>query len=166
MDHLTAIVPYASLLAVVVAIVFGILTLRQWHRTRYLTAAAELVRTIQTEQFNRAIARLLELPEEAPAERFASDRELVAAVTTVAHVFESLGVLAYNRVLELRLVDQLVGGYVRTIWPRLKPYVESRRADFGAMFAEWFQWLAEQLAAHPAYGKREGAHVAFRDWRP
>jgi hypothetical protein len=166
MEVVTLIVPYASLLAVVVAIVFGILTLRQWQRTRYLTAAAELVRTIQTEQFNRAIARLLELPEGAPAERIRGDVELATAVTSVAHVFESLGVLVYNRVLQLRLVDQLVGGYVRTCWPRLKPYVESRRVDLGAMFAEWFQWLAEQLAAHPAHGKREGAHVAFRDWQP
>jgi hypothetical protein len=34
------------------------------------------------------------------------------------------------------------------------------------MFGEWFQWLAEQLEAHPAPGKAEGAHLVFKDWRP
>jgi hypothetical protein len=164
--HLADVVPYASLIAVLVAIVFGTLTLRQWQRARYLAAAAELVHTIQSEHFNLAIGRVVALPEAAPAERIRADPELAAAATAVGHAFESLGVLVFHRVLQLHLVDHLVGGYIRSSWVRLKPYVEARRSDVGAMFGEWFQWLAERLEEYPAPGKRDGAHLAFRHWKP
>ena len=166
MSALTALVPYASVLAVLVAIVFGTLTLRQWQRARYLAAAAELVHTIQSEQFTRAIVRVVELPPGADAERGRGAREVSAAAYALGHFFESLGVLVFYRVLDLHLVDHLVGGYVRTSWIRLRPYVEARRGDVGATFGEWFQWLAERLDRYPAPGKSEGAHRAFTDWKP
>jgi hypothetical protein len=162
MLHLADLAPYGSLLAVIAAVVFGTLTLRQWQRTRYLAAAAKLVHTIQTEQFNTAIARVVELPNSAPPESIREDPELAAAVHAVVHAFESLGVLVFHRALQLHLV----GGYVRASWHRLQPYVEARRGDLGAMFGEWFQWSAERLEQYPAPGKRDGAHVAFRGWKP
>ena len=150
---IATLLPYVSMVAVLVAIVFGTLTLRQWQRARYLAAAAELVHTIQSGEFNRAIARIVE-------------PELSAAAYVVGHMFESLGVLVFHRMLRLHLVDHLVGGYVRASWQRLRPYIESRRGDLGATFGEWFQWLAERIDERPAPGKRDGAHVAFRRWRP
>jgi diacylglycerol kinase len=164
--HLSDLVPYASVFAVFVAIVFGTLTLRQWQRTRYLAAAAELVHTIQNEQFNNAIARIVELPTDAAADLVRADKDLVAAAYVVGHVFESLGVLVFHDVLNLHLVDHLVGGYVRASWHRLGPYIRARRADLGSTFGEWFQWLAERIDEHPAPGKGDGAHVAFRHWKP
>ncbi len=154
----------ASALAVVVALVFGTLTIRQWQRTRYLSAAVELVRTLLTPEFTRSIARVLELPERAPAENIATP-ELLHAVFVVTHGFESLGVLVFNRLLPLHLVDHLVGGYVRAAWKRLKPYVESQRGVLGISLAEWFQWLAERLDEDPAPGKAQGAHLAHREWK-
>jgi hypothetical protein len=151
---------------VAVAIVFGILTLRQWQRTRYLTAAAELVKMMQTPEFSRSIALILELPERAEPESVARDPATVTAIYHISHVFESLGVLVFHRQLPLHLVDRLVGGYVRASWRRVGPYVETRRARMGAMFGEWFHWLAERLEERPAPGKKDGAWIAHRKWRP
>lgn len=154
----------ASALTVVVALVFGTLTIRQWQRTRYLSAAAEMVHTLLTAEFTRSIARVLELPERAPVGSI-STPELLHAVFVVTHGFESLGVLVFHRLLPLHLVDHLVGGYVRSSWKRLKPHVESQRAVLGITVGEWFQWLAERLEEDPAPGKLLGAHVAHRAWR-
>jgi hypothetical protein len=154
----------ASALAVLVAVIFGVLTLRQWHRTRYLTAAAELVRAIQTPDFTRAIARVLELPEGSAGAWANLDEDTARAIHTITHVFESLGVLVFHRLLPLHLVDHLLGGYLRASWKRARPYVMTRRASLGAMFAEWFQWLAERMEEDPAPGKDVGAPVAHRDW--
>jgi len=156
----------ASALTVLTATVFGVLTLRQWRRTRQLSAAAELVHTIQTPEFNRAISRVMELPEAADPSRVKGDQETITAIHAIAHVFESLGVLVFHRLLPLHLVDHLLGGYVRASWKRVKPYVLAHREGLGAMFAEWFQWLAERLEEHPAPGKNVGAPVAHRDWKP
>lgn len=155
----------ASTVAVIVATVFGTLTIRQWRRTRYLTAAAELVHTMQTPEFTRAIGLVMKLPERADPATVQSDADSVTAVHAVTHVFESLGVLVFHRLLPLHLVDHLLGGYVRASWRRVKPYAEARRAEVGAVFGEWFQWLAERMEEDPVPGKELGAFVAHRKWR-
>ena len=160
------VVAIAPLLAVGVALLFGTLTIRQWQRTRYLTAAAELVRTMQTAEFTRAIALIVDLPEGGDGKVLSKDREVMAAFYAVSHVFESLGVLVYHRLLPLHLVDHLCGGYVRASWKRMQPVVAERRAALGATFGEWYQWLAERIEQYPAPGKEVGAPVAFKDWKP
>jgi hypothetical protein len=162
----TTIATTAPAVAVLVAVIFGTLTILQWQRSRYLHAAAELVHTIQTAEFTRSIALIVELPETVRAPELVADKELMTALYTVSHTFESLGVLVYHRMLPLHLVDHLIGGYVRASWKRARPLVELRRETLGAMFGEWFQWLAERLEEHPAPGKREGAAIAFKRWRP
>jgi hypothetical protein len=155
----------ASSLAVLVAATFGTLTIRQWQRSRYLSAAAELVHTMQTPEFTRAIGLVMNLPERADPAVVQSDAESAAAVHAVTHVFESLGVLVFHRLLPLHLVDHLLGGYVRASWRRVKPYAEARRKEVGAMFGEWFQWLAERMEQEPVPGKDVGAFVAHSGWR-
>lgn len=161
-----AVAAAASALTVLAAVVFGVLTLRQWRRMRHLSAAAELVHTIQTPEFTRAIERVMQLAPGADAAAVAADPVVVTAVHAISHVFESLGVLVHHRLLPLHLVDHLLGGYVRASWKRARPYVEARRATLGAAFGEWFQWLAERMEEHPAPGKDVGAAAAFRAWKP
>lgn len=161
-----AVATLISSASVCVAVLFGSLTLRQWRRARSLTAATELVRTIQTPDFTRSIARVMELPPGADPQLVLGDPEMVTAIYVITHALESLGVLVYHRQLPLALVDHLIGGYVRAGWVRVEPYCARRRETMGSMFAEWFQWLAERLDEYPAAGKKLGAAVAFRDWRP
>ena len=95
-----------------------------------------------------------------------NDSEMTAAVFYLGHVYESLGVLVFHRILPLHLVDDLMGGYLRQSFAKLRPYMESRRQELGVSYAEWMEWLAERLIAHPSPGKSKGAHIAHRDWRP
>ena len=156
----------ASSSAVLVAVTFGVLTIRQWVRSRQLAAAAELVRTMQTGEFTRSIARIIELREGEEAAKLLGDREVLAAFYAVSHVFESLGVLVYHRLLPLHLVDHLCGGYVRASWKRVRPIVLAQRENVGPMFGEWYEWLANRIDEYPAPGKDVGAPVAFKNWRP
>ena len=117
MEHLAPLLPYATLLAVAVTIVFGVATVLHGRRLRYLTVAVGLVESVQTDAFTHAMELILDLPE-------------------------SLGVIVFHRLLPLDIVDELVGGYLRASWARLAPYVARRRATLGPTFAEWFEWLA------------------------
>jgi hypothetical protein len=156
----------ASATAVVVAVVFGTLQLGQMRKTRALFTATELVHAMQTTEFTRSVRLVLALPDDVDPGYIRRDPELTAAVQAVSHLYESLGVLVFYRVVHLHLVDDLMGGYVRESWRRLRPYVESRRAELGVYYGEWMQWLAEQLDRHPSPGKAQGAHIAHRGWRP
>ena len=75
------------------------------------------------------------------------------------------GYLVYQRIIPLRTVDEVVGGTARLAWQRLRKWVERVREESGPSSFEWFQWLYEQLEAHPV-SKGAGAHVVHRDWRP
>ncbi|MFT3927027.1 MAG: hypothetical protein QM778_31060 [Myxococcales bacterium] len=165
MKYLAPLLPYATLLTVIVAVVFGLITARHGRRLRYLTAATQLVHMTQTPEFSQGVQRVLELPAKVPAGTIMSDPELVSAAYVVGHAFESLGVMVFYRLLPLQLVDHLIGGYARASWQRLQPYVEARRERLGPMFGEWFQWLAERLEESPAPGKDVGAALAHRAWR-
>lgn len=165
MTWLRDILPYATWMSVLIAMVFGILTVWQWSRTRTLSAALELVHWIQTPEFTRSIPLILALPEKTDPARLAGDRELLNAAYAVSHVFESLGVLVFYHLLPLHLVDRLVGGYARECWRRLEPHAAAQRASLGPMFGEWFQWLVERLQEQPAHGKDLGAPAAHAAWR-
>jgi hypothetical protein len=156
----------ASTLAVVVALIFGTLQVRQMIKTRSLFTAAELVRIIQTPEFTSSIRLVLTLPNAASPEKVYGDPEMAAAVLTISHFYESIGVLVYHRILPLHLVDDLMGGYVRQSWRKLSPAVLSRREELGVYFGEWMQWLAERMDEYPSPGKNSGAHVTHRDWKP
>lgn len=157
---------FASSVAVVVAVIFGTLQVRQMRKTRALFTSAELVHTMQTQEFARTMGLVLSLPDHADPDLVQNDPEMAGAVLSLGHVFESLGVLVYHRILDLHLVDDLMGGYIRQSWKKLKPTVEARRAEMGVTYGEWMQWLAERIDEYPSPGKDRGAHVARRAWRP
>lgn len=162
---LDTVARYATLLTVIIAATSVFLTVRQWKHAQSLTVVTELVEMIQNPEFTRAIMHILELPVAAEPKLVGGDRGTMTAAYLVSHVFESLGVMVFYRVVPLHIVDHLIGGYVRASWVRLALHVEDRRGEFGPMFGEWFQWLAERLEESPAPGKDVGAAAAYVRWR-
>lgn len=156
----------ASALSVVIALSFGVLQIHQMRKTRALFTSAELVRAIQTAEFANSVRLVLTLPDDADPSLISENPEMARAVLTLSHVYESLGVLVYHRVIHLHLVDDLMGGYVRESWTRVRPYMLLRRAEVGVYYGEWMQWLAERMADYPSPGKDRGAHVAHKGWKP
>ncbi len=91
---------------------------------------------------------------------------LVIAVLQLAFVFETAGAMVYDGVLPLHFVDRIMGGITRFSWRRAAAYTRSERERMGSPSAgEWWQWLVERMDEDPAPSRKEGAHVAFRDWR-
>lgn len=164
--QIATIANLASALTVVVAVVFGSLQIRQMAKTRALFTATELVRAMLTLEFTRSVRLVLTLPDHAPPALIQENEEMAAAVVSLGHVFESLGVLVFHRVVPLHLVDDLMGGYIRQCWRKVRPHVEMRRKELGVSYGEWMQWLAERLEQYPSPGKQDGANFAHRDWRP
>ncbi len=156
-----------SATTVLVAVVFGSLQVRQMSKTRALFTSAELVRTMLTAEFAHNVRIALTLPDHADPALIVQNPEMSAAVLQLGHVFESIGVLVYYRILPLHLVDDLMGGYIRQIWRKVRPHTEIKRKELGIVsYGEWMQWLAERMDESPSPGKIEGAHLSHRRWRP
>lgn len=156
----------ATSVAVIVAVVFGLTELRRGARERRERAAVEVVRSVQTHESFRAVGRILNLPDDADPELIRSDPALFEAAMLVYFACEMLGSIVFERVVELHMLDRMVGGWVRATWVRLRRWIEFERTqDRNPNVGEWWQWLYEQLEADPDPGKAVGTHVAYRDRR-
>lgn len=156
----------ATALAVVVALVFGVLQVRLQSGQRRDLAQAEMLRGMLTPQFLAAVDLIQNVADDAPVEVFLHDAELRRAFYLLDFNFEAVGWMVHEGVLPLHSVDALFGGIVRLAWRKGRRFVEHDRASTGAPSrGEWTQWLYERMEEDPAPGKREGAHVAFREWR-
>lgn len=152
--------------AIVVGVAFGLIELRQALRGRRDYAAADIVRTIQTQEIRRAARRCFQLPEDADPDLVNSDPQMLEAALAMDSACEMWGSLVYEGVVDPHMLDRMVGGWVRGLWRRLRRWVESERAVTGSPnVAEWWQWLYELLEADPDPGKALGAYVSYRGQR-
>lgn len=151
-----------STLALVGAVLFAALQVRQTNQQRKEQAAIELVRSMQSVEWTSSVGPISRLPVHGVAQL---DRAQEAAATSIALRLEAVGYLVYRDAVTLDLVDDLIGGMTRTGWDRLGPWVHKWRDDSGNRKAyEWFQWLAERLAERGS--SPAPAYEAHRDWRP
>lgn len=154
---------FVTTLAVVFGIIFGLVQLRHAVRTRRDQAAVDIVRTVQTQDVRRAVGRILKLPDDVDPDLIRHDPQLLEAALAVDSACEMWGCMVFENVVDHRMLDRMVGGWVRGTWRRLRAWVESERVENrNPNVGEWWQWLYERLEADPDPGKARGAHIAYR----
>ena len=154
-------------IAVVIAVGFAILQVRQYRRDKHREAAMELLHSFQTPSFARALNIVYDMPDglsKEEIESFCGDEfHLVYAMTTT---WESLGVLVYHGEIDLQLIDDFFSGPIRISWRKLEGHVFGERESTGReTINEWFQWLNERLEEMESQEQPVPAHIAHKDWR-
>jgi len=149
-------------LAVVFGVIFGTIQLRQAIRARRDHAAVDIVRTVQTQEVRRAVDRVMTLPDDVDPQLIRDDPELLQAVLAVDSACEMWGCMVYEKVVDHRMLDRMVGGWIRATWCRLRRWVESERvAKHNPNVGEWWQWLYDRLEADADPAKARGAHLVY-----
>jgi hypothetical protein len=154
--------------AVVLAVGFAIVQVRQYRRDKHREAAMELLHSFQTPAFARALNIVYAMPDglsKDEVEKFAGDEfHLVYAMMTT---WESLGVLVCRGEIDLQLIDDFFSGPIRISWRKLAGHVMGEREVTGReTINEWFQWLNERLAETESREAPVPAHIAHKDWQP
>lgn len=168
MNHITAIsvdtlVDIIAAVAVVIGVGFAVIQLRQLSIQRKDHAAVDIVRTVQTQEVRRAVRQVFTLPIDADPQLVTENKEMLEAALAVDSACEMWGCMVYEGVVEHKMLDRMVGGWIRGTWTRLHVWVEQERiVTDNVNVGEWWQWLFELLEADPDAGKRQGAHVAYR----
>ena len=159
------IVDILSSIAVLAAITFGLIQIRQFRQQRRDVAAIELVRSVQDSEFTNAFRLVHSLPENVSAVDFkAKGSEYVDAALTLGMKYEAIGLLVYKGVVPISTAEELIGGVGITLWKRLHLWVESIRKDQSqALFLEWFQWFVDRLEDRKR-GDQEPAHIRYKEW--
>lgn len=149
--------------AVVIGVLFGIVELRQALRSRADVAAADIVRSVQTQEIRQAVQRVLALPDSVDPDVIRTDPTLLADALAIDSACEMWGSLVYERIVDLHMLDRMVGGWVRGTWMRLNRWIEAERIDNRSPnVAEWWEWLYAMLMSNPDPGKAAGAHVSYK----
>jgi hypothetical protein len=109
-----------------------------------------------------------ELPDGASAELLRSKgREYERAATMIAITYETIGLLVFREMASFAMVQELTGGLTVVMWRKLGSWVHTVREEQGhRSFAEWFQWIAEQLAREGAEKEAYPAYERYAGWRP
>lgn len=162
-ESLSAVLDLVTTLAVVIGVVFALIQLRHAARIRRDHAAVDIVRTVQTQEVRLAVSKILKLPDDVAPETIRNDPALLAAALAVDSACEMWGCMVYENVVDHRMLDRMVGGWVRGTWHRLARWVEAERIDNrNPNIGEWWQWLYERIEADPDSGKALGAHISYR----
>jgi cbb3-type cytochrome oxidase subunit 3 len=153
----------ATTVAVIVGIAFGLAALRRGARERRDHAAVDNVRTVQTQEVRRAMGRVLDLPDDCDPELIRSDPALLEAALAVDSACEMWGSMVFEGIVDLHLLDRMVGGWIRGSWLRLRRWVEAERVlKRNPNVGEWWHWISERLQEDPDPGKAQAAYVAYR----
>ena len=158
-----SLVDIVSAAALVVGVWFAVVQLRQSNNQRRDHAAVDIVRTVQTQEVRRAVRLVFTLPENADPTLISENKDMLDAALAVDSACEMWGSMVFEGVVDHKLLDRMVGGWIRGTWTRLHLWVEQERVAAGNVnVGEWWQWIYELLEADPDTGKQVGAHEAYR----
>lgn len=158
-----SLVDIVSAVAVVIGVWFAVIQLRQSNVQRKDHAAVDIVRTVQTQEVRQAVRLVFTLPQDADPALINNNKEMLNAALAVDSACEMWGCMAFEGVVDHKMLDRMVGGWVRGTWVRLHLWVEQERVTADNVnVGEWWQWLFELLEADPDVAKKVGAHVAYR----
>jgi len=167
LEDIANIVDILGVLAVVSAIYFGWLQLRNYRRESRNAALMELARSFEDRDFTEAYLLITALPMGISLADLRERGSLYEnAATRLAMKYETIGLMIFNRYIPIDALEDLVGGAAITTWEILHVWVQQMREDRShPTFMEWFQWLVEQIEKR-GRRNRPPAFVRFEDWKP
>ena len=167
LEQIANVVEILGVLALISAIVFGWIQIRQHRNDTRNAALIALASSFEDQDFTDAYLLVTALPKNISLEALCGMGEnYERAALRIAMKFETVGLMIYKGYVPIDALEDLVGGAALTLWEILNQYAEDMRVSRRhPTFMEWFQWLVERLQER---GKPQGlpAFVEHRDWMP
>ena len=171
MEDLATLANLAEILGaftIVVGVVFAVVQIREYRTQRREAVAVELIRSFHDPQLAHSVNLIRELPDGVSAEELRSrGPEYEKAAVMVSTTYETIAFLVFREMTSFSMVRELTGGLAVVMWRKLARWTDAvRQAQAQPSWAEWFQWLAEQLTREGEQKESNPAYVRFAEWRP
>ena len=155
-----------STAAIVAALIFAAVQVRQGNVKRRDQAAVTLIQTIQSEGWTRMLDLIGKLPDAASASDVeAAGPEVQRAVIEFGIRLETVGYMVFRRNVELQTVDDLIGGVTLTFWSRGRGWMQRERERTGTpKYGEWCEWLVNRVAERREKFGHDPAYLRYADW--
>ena len=164
---LAATLNLISTLAIVGALIFTGLQVRAANLARRDQASLELIRTALSENSARTLELFGQISETASVETIEQmPPSAKADMVEFGIRLETIGYMAYRRLIDLETVDDLAGGTILGYWSRVKAWANQRRVRNGhAEFLEWCEWVSMQLTKRRGTQAYVPAYKQHANWR-
>ena len=140
--------------SVVIGVVFTLLELRHLAKTRRTDVIMRVYDRFASKEMVEAIYVVGGLKPEALF-TFPQRNDLTA-IMQIAVLFEGLGVLLDENLIDIKLVDSLFGPSLDSLWGPIYPVIKNMRESLKQpFFFSHFEYLYNRLQAY----RKKGAHV-------
>lgn len=153
---------------IVGGVIFAILQIREFRTQRQEAVVVELLRSFNDPQLAHAVNLVRQLPDGVSAEGLrAKGPEYERAAVMISTTYETIALLVFRKMASFSMVQELTGGLAVVVWRKLANWMETvRQEQAQPSWAEWFQWLVEQLIREGEKSDRRPAYERFSEWSP
>ena len=147
MIDITTISAIVTTGSVIVGVAFTLLEIRHFNKTR----KTEIIMKIYDRFGSREIVEAMNMVGASKFENLNDYREKygLTDVTEIAVLFDGIGVLLEQKLIDIDMVDRLFGTTVYLLWSRIDPVIKAMRKGLNEpSFFAHFENLMEKLNEH------------------
>ena len=132
MEDLSAIGGYITYISVMIGLILALMELRHWHKTR----KTEIIMNIYNRFSEREIIEAISKVGSAKYENLEDYRNKYGftEVMEISTLFEGLGVLLQQKLIDIKMLDQFFGPTISFLWDKLKPIIYGMRTSLNEPF--------------------------------
>jgi hypothetical protein len=147
MDDISAVATIVTTVSIAIGVVFTLLELRHLAKTR----RTEIIMKIYDRFSSKEIVEAMNKVGSAKFEGLDDYRKKYGftEITEVAVLFEGLGVLLEQNLIDIKMVDRLFGPTLKALWERVQPVLYAMRKGLNEpFFFSHFEYLIKELSAY------------------
>lgn len=133
--------------SVIVGVAFTLLEIRHFNKTR----KTEIIMKIYERFGSKEIVEAMNRVGGSKFENFEdySKKYGLTDITEIAVLFDGIGVLLEQNLIDINMVDQLFGTTIHLLWNKIEPVIQAMRKGLNEpSFFAHFENLINQLNAH------------------
>jgi len=147
MDDISTIATIVTTISIVIGVIFALLELRHLTETRKTEIIMKIYDRFGTREIIEAINKI-------GASKFESlddyrNKYGFTEAVEVAVLFEGIGVLLEQNLIDIKMVDRLFGSTLNLLWERMQPLIYAMRNGLNEpFFFSHFEYLIKKLSTY------------------
>jgi hypothetical protein len=151
MDEISTIATIVTTVSIAVGVIFALLELRHLTRTRKTEIIMKIYDKFGSKEMIEAINKVGASKFES-LDDYRKKYGLTEAVE-IAVLFEGIGVLLEQELIDMKMVDRLFGPSLNLLWERMRPLIYAMREGLNEpFFFSHFEYLITRLSAYRKKG--------------
>jgi hypothetical protein len=147
MIDIPTVASIVTTISIVVGVVFTILEIRHLAQTRKTEVIMKIYERVGTREIIEAINRVGNAKFENIADY--SKKYGFTDISLIAELFEGIGVLLEQSLIDIKMVDSLFGPTINLLWVRMKPVRYAMREGLKEpFFFSHYEYLINRLNAY------------------